>query len=65
MSGGADKTIRIWDATRSALLKSIKAHNDAIACIKLHEDRKLCITAGNDKIIRIVSIEYLMQKEKK
>lgn len=49
----------------SKLLKSIKAHNDVISVLKIHEDRKLVITASWDKFIRIVSIEYLMQKEKK
>lgn len=64
VSGGVDKTVRLWDPEKLLLTKSIKAHSDQISCLRIHEERKLVITGSWDRVIRIVSIDYLMSKEK-
>jgi hypothetical protein len=39
-------------------------HNDTISCVRVHQQRNLAISSGWDRIIRIVSVEFLINGDK-
>ncbi|CAD8186934.1 unnamed protein product [Paramecium pentaurelia] len=56
-SAGLDKTLRVWEIKDQAILvKSIIIHTEQIS-------QKLIITGSQDKRVRIVSLEYVIQRK--
>ncbi|CAD8101091.1 unnamed protein product [Paramecium sonneborni] len=63
-SAGIDKTLRVWEIKdQPTLLKSIKVHTEQISCIAVNQYRELIITGSWDKRVRIVSLEYVIQRK--
>jgi len=56
VSGGHDKTLRIWDATSGQLLKILKGHTgwfNAVTSVAFSPDGKRIVSGSTDKNIRI------------
>ncbi|NET33742.1 MAG: protein kinase [Cyanothece sp. SIO1E1] len=66
-SGGADKTIRIWDLATGGEIRALEGHSSAINDLILSPDGQTLISGGADKTIRIWDVatgeERLMLSE--
>jgi WD40 repeat protein len=52
-SASRDKTIKLWDATTSKLLKTLTGHSDGIIGVAWNPDGKTLASASNDKTIKL------------
>lgn len=53
VTAGADKKVKLWNASDGKLIKSIDAHDGAINVIALSWDGKLLATGGADKKVKL------------
>lgn len=56
VSGGYDKTIKIWDLTTATELKTFNGHKDIIFSVAFSPDQKFIISGCKDKAIKIWSV---------
>jgi len=52
ISGGMDKTVRIWDIASGDCVKILDGHEGEIRTIAVTRDNKFCLSAGQDSVIR-------------
>src|SRR5260370_218521 len=52
-TGGADGTVRLWDATTCKEVRSWEAHDKAIRALAFAPDGKTLATAGDDGKVRL------------
>ena len=53
LSTAADGTLRVWDATTGAALRSVKAHEGVVHGMSVMSDGARVVTVGDDLIFRI------------
>lgn len=53
VSGGVDKTLRIWDAATGEGLRVLAGHEDAVTCVGLSVDGARIVSGSKDKTLRI------------
>lgn len=52
-SGGADGTVRIWDAASGKLQATWQGHHSAVDTLAVAPNGRLLASGGNDKTVRI------------
>ena len=53
VSGSDDKTIKIWDASSGACLKTLEGHSDWVRSVAFSHDGKQVVSGSGDKTIKI------------
>jgi WD40 repeat protein len=53
VSGGADKTVRLWNLTDGSVARTYPGHTDIVTNVTITPDGKLVLAAGQDKTVRI------------
>src|SRR5437764_399414 len=56
-SGGADQTIRIWEAGTGRLVRTLDGHFDDVACLTFSPDGRVIASASLDKSIKLWEVE--------
>jgi WD40 repeat protein len=59
VSGGLDRTVRVWEASTGKALQVLKAHTDSVYAVapgKLGE-REVIVSGGDDKTVRVWELE--------
>ncbi|MFM9850798.1 MAG: WD40 repeat domain-containing serine/threonine protein kinase [Hyphomicrobiaceae bacterium] len=54
-SGGADRTIKLWNAASYSLMRTYRGHNDAVTALALTTDGRLLASASLDGAVRLWS----------
>ncbi|RVD84933.1 uncharacterized protein DFL_003269 [Arthrobotrys flagrans] len=52
-SASDDKTVRLWDTTTGALLRTLEGHNDSVNSVAFSPDGKLLALVSDDKTVRL------------
>jgi WD40 repeat protein len=52
VSGGVDKTIRIWDIEQQSVKSILFAHNEAVTCLRLSHDGSKILSGSEDSTVR-------------
>lgn len=52
VSGGVDKTIRIWDIEQQSVKSILFAHNDAVSCVRISHDGSKILSGSEDNTVR-------------
>ena len=55
-SASADKTIRLWKADGSSLLKPLKGHTDSVVEVNFNPNGRVLVSASSDKTIRFWNV---------
>jgi hypothetical protein len=53
LSGGADKTLRLWDVGSGQLLRTLHGHIQEITCVAFSPDGRRSLTGGRDRTLRL------------
>lgn len=53
VSGGEDKTVRVWNSTTRECLWTLKGHEDHVLCIAVTSDGKYAVSGSRDKTVRL------------
>jgi WD40 repeat protein len=56
-SGGADGTVRIWDAATGTTLKVLRGHSAPIHGVVFHADGRRVVTTGTDCTVKVWDLE--------
>ncbi|MGW3653248.1 nSTAND1 domain-containing NTPase [Streptomyces sp. NPDC000878] len=56
-SAGADRTVRLWDATTDKFRTSLKGHTDEVNAVAFSPDGATLATAGDDKTVRLWDLD--------
>ena len=64
VSGGADKTVKIWNLQENFQINSFNGHTKDVNCVSFSNNMKFIASAGNDKTIRIWPFKTNDFKEK-
>jgi WD40 repeat protein/uncharacterized caspase-like protein len=57
VSGGEDKTVKIWDTKTKKIVATLKGHTDSIKTVAVTFDNKYIASAGYDKTIKIWNLQ--------
>ena len=57
VSGGADKTLRIWRAEDGSALKCLEGHTDRVLCVAWSPDGQTIASGGADRTVRLWNVE--------
>lgn len=57
LSGGRDKTVRVWDAVQGHCTHILKGHEERVLTVSLSYDGKLAVSGSMDKTLRLWDIE--------
>ncbi|MCB9756582.1 MAG: pentapeptide repeat-containing protein [Myxococcales bacterium] len=57
VSGGSDKTVRVWDAETGEALASLEGHNDWVWAVSWSPDGRRLVSGGDDKTVRVWDAE--------
>ena len=57
VSGGSDKTIKIWNLQTGNLRRTLTGHTDAVRAIAMSQDGALLASASGDKTIKIWDLQ--------
>lgn len=74
VSGGADKSVIIWDVSTGKTLKRYRGHGGKVTCVKFNEDSSVAISGSQDNTIIFwdmksrkndpIQVNYLVKKFK-
>ncbi len=53
VSGGADRTLRLWDLTTNTCFKTIYAHSKTIITLSISKNDRIILSGGLDDYIKI------------
>jgi WD40 repeat protein len=53
LSGGGDRTARLWDARSGKLLQSLQGHKGPVNAVALSADGAMLATGGEDMSVRL------------
>jgi WD40 repeat protein len=53
VSGGEDKTVKLWDAKTGVLLRSFRGHTSVVTRVAFSADGRHLASASLDKTVRI------------
>jgi WD40 repeat protein/serine/threonine protein kinase len=53
LSGGADKTIRLWDVASGQVIRTFEGHQGEVVTVCLSRDGRLALSGGQDSITRL------------
>ncbi len=53
VSGGEDKTIRVWNPTTRECLLTLKGHEDHVLCVAVTPDGTYAVSGSRDKTVRL------------
>jgi len=57
ISGSHDCTVKLWDATSGALLKTYVGHSEAVRCLGVHPDGAWIVSGSYDGSLKIWDVE--------
>ena len=57
LSGGADKTVKLWDAETGQLLKTFEGHSGDVAAVAFSPDGRFALSGSADKTLKLWDIE--------
>jgi WD40 repeat protein len=57
LSGGLDKTVRLWDAATGEQLRIFAGHTDCVNCVAFSPDGRRFLSGSYDKTIRLWDVE--------
>jgi serine/threonine protein kinase/WD40 repeat protein len=53
LSGGGDKTLRLWDVSDGRCLRTFEGHTEVVNSVALSADGRLALSGGGDKTLRL------------
>jgi mono/diheme cytochrome c family protein len=53
VTGGADRTVRLWDAATGKELRRFDGHGDEVYAVAASRDAKRVVSAGRDRVVRV------------
>jgi WD40 repeat protein len=53
VSGGDDKTVRVWDRASGKLLHELKGHTRSVYGVAISADGRFVVSGGDDKTVRV------------
>ena len=57
VSGGGDKTVKIWDVETGECLKTFNGHTGYVICCSFSHDSRLIVSCDSDKTVKIWDVE--------
>ncbi|KAG7087266.1 hypothetical protein E1B28_013245 [Marasmius oreades] len=57
VSGGCDKTLRVWDVLSGYCIYVLRGHTSTIRCIKVLHNRPIAITGSRDTSLRVWDVK--------
>jgi len=57
LSGGKDKTLKLWDIETGLLLKTFEGHTDEVLSVALSPDGRLALSGSKDKTLKLWDAE--------
>ena len=62
VSGGADGTVRLWDAASGAELLVLRGHEGAVRAAAFSADGARIVSGGEDKTVRVIRVPRTKQE---
>ena len=56
ISAGEDKTVKLWNAADGKAIRSIDAHDGAVAGVGISADGAKVVSAGADKTVKVWNV---------
>jgi WD40 repeat protein/serine/threonine protein kinase/DNA-directed RNA polymerase subunit RPC12/RpoP len=57
LSGGLDRTLRLWSAASGSLIKTMKGHTDRVNAVDMSGDGGLAVSGSGDWTVRLWDVE--------
>lgn len=57
VSGGRDRSVRLWNITTSQCLNVFRYHENWVRCVLLHPSGNFILSCGDDRTIRVMDIK--------
>jgi WD40 repeat protein len=57
LSGGFDRTVRLWDVDRAKEIRRLEGHTDIVWAVALSPDGKRALSASQDRTVRLWDVE--------
>lgn len=53
LTGGDDRTVKLWDAQTGKMIHSFAGHTDTITCVAFSPDGRRAVSGGYDRTVRV------------
>ena len=57
VSGGCDKTLRVWDLETGQCLRTLEGHTDEVSCVSMSPDGRHAVSCSRDFTARVWDLE--------